>query len=82
MVKNHNRYRKETQVLKRSQINRPELLYFITIDIIKVKQQKYPEHDIITLDMDPMINIAFNKHLITWEIIHRFLLHPYDSVMT
>ena len=28
-----------------------------------------------------IINGSFNKHLISWELIHLRLLHPSDSVM-
>ena len=31
--------------------------------------------------MNPITNISFKKHLVSWGIIHRRLLHPYDSVM-
>ena len=31
--------------------------------------------------MTPIINSSFNKQLMSWEIIHLFLLHPSESVM-
>ena len=55
---------------------------FITIDVIEVEQQQYPYQGIITLPMNPIINSYSNKHPMKWEIIHRRLLHPYDSFMT
>ena len=39
-----------------------QLLYFITIDIIKLEQKHTSSQDIITLTMSPIINISFNKH--------------------
>ena len=31
--------------------------------------------------MNPIINISFNKHGMSWEIIHLRNLHPSESVM-
>ena len=31
--------------------------------------------------MNPIINISFNKHPMSWELIHWRLLYPYESVM-
>ena len=47
-----------------------QLLYFITIDILKLEQQHPSSQDIITLPMNPRINICFNKHPMSWELIH------------
>ena len=55
------------------------LLDFITIDLLKVGH-KYPSgQDIITLTMTPIINIFSIKKIMSWELIHRCLLHPSDS---
>ena len=35
----------------------------------------------ITLPMTPIINSSFNKHPMSWDLIHCRLLHPSDSVM-
>ena len=51
-----------TKVKERDQ----QLLHFITIDVIKFEQQKYPYHDIITLPMNPIINISFDKYPMSW----------------
>ena len=58
-----------------------QLLEFITIDVLNI-EQKYPSsQEIITLPMTPIINISFNKHPMSWELINICLLHPSDSVM-
>ena len=31
--------------------------------------------------MNQITNVSFNKQLVSWELIHRRFLHPYDSVM-
>ena len=54
---------------------------FITIDVINIKQQHPLYQDTITLFMTPIINSYFNKHPISWEIIHCHILHPSESVM-
>ena len=54
---------------------------FITIDVLKIEQQHYSYQYIITLPMTPIINICLNKHPMSWELIHRRLLHPSDSVL-
>ena len=54
---------------------------FITIDVHKIEQKHPSSQDIITLPMTPIVNSYFNKHPMTWELIHSFLIHPYDSVM-
>ena len=53
-----NKIKAETEVKEIDQ----KLLDFITSEIIKVEQQKYPEQDIITFPMTQIINISFNKH--------------------
>ena len=58
-----------------------KLLYFIKIEIIEVEQQKSTENDIINLPMDPIVNISSSKHPMSWELIHRHLLLPNESVM-
>ena len=54
---------------------------FINIDILKLEHQQPSSQDIITLPMNPIVNIYFNKQPMLWDIISRFLLHPSDSVM-
>ena len=67
----------ETSSKERDQL----LLYFINIDIIKLKH-KYPSsQDIITLPTNPVINIYFSEHPISWELIRCSILHTSDSVM-
>ena len=58
-----------------------KLLYFITMNIIKVEEKEYTENDIITFPMDTIINSSFNINHMLWEIIHCRLLHPSESVM-
>ena len=58
-----------------------KLLDFITIYVLNIEQQHPSSKYIITLPMIPIIYSSFNKHPMTWEIIHRCLLHHYDSVM-
>ena len=58
-----------------------QLLDFITIGILKLEQQNTSSQDIITLTINPIINSCFNKHPISWEIIHCRLLHYSVSVM-
>ena len=57
-----------------------QLLDFINIDIIKLEQQHNSSGDIINLSMNPIINRYINKHPISWDIIHRRLRHPSESV--
>ena len=57
-----------------------QLLYFITIGVLKIEQQHTSSQDIINLPTTPIINSYFNKHLMSWELIHRCLLHSYDNV--
>ena len=45
-----------------------KLLDFITIEIVKVSQQKFSEQDIIILPVTPIINISFNKYTMSWEL--------------
>ena len=56
-------------------------LDFMNIDVIKIEQQHPSSQEIITIPMTPITNSYFNKHPISWELIYRRLLHPYDSVM-
>ena len=58
-----------------------QLLYFITIDILKLEHQHNSSEDIINLSMNPIINSYFKKHPMSWELIHSRLLHPSVSVM-
>ena len=67
----------ETKVKERYQ----QLLYFITINVLKIEQQHPSGKDIIILPMTPIKNIYLNKHIMSLEIIHCRLLHSYDSVM-
>ena len=68
-----NKIKVETQSKERDQ----KILYLITIEIINVERQKSPVNYIITLTMYPILNISFNKHPISWELIHHSLLHTY-----
>ena len=54
---------------------------FITIDVINTEQQHPSYQDIIILPMNPIINSSFNKYPVSWELIHRCLLYPPESVM-
>ena len=56
-----------------------KLLYFIIIDILKLEQQHPSSQYIITLPMNPIINSSFNKHPMSWYIIHFRLLQTSDS---
>ena len=67
----------ETTVKERDQ----QLLEFITIDVIKIEQQHPSSKEIIPLPMNLITNSYFNKHPMSWKIIHCRLLHPYNSVM-
>ena len=58
-----------------------KLLYFITIDILKLEQQYPSSQDIITLPMSSIIYSSFNKQYMPWELIHCRILCPSDSVM-
>ena len=58
-----------------------QLLDFVTIDVLNIEQKNPSDQDIITLPMIPIIGSYFNKHSMSWELIHFCLLHPYDSVM-
>ena len=48
----------------------------MTIDVLKIENQGSLSQDIITLPMTPIINSYFNKLLISWELIHYYLLCP------
>ena len=54
---------------------------FITIDVLKIKQQHSPSQYIITLPMTPIINSYLNKHPISWELVHHRLLNPSKRFM-
>ena len=58
-----------------------QLLDFITIDVIKIEQKNLSSKYIITLPMTDIINSSFKKHPMSWEFIHRRMLHPSDSIM-
>ena len=56
-------------------------MYFITIDIIKLEHQHTSIQYTINLSVNPIINISFNKYPMSWDIIHRRLIYPSDSIM-
>ena len=58
-----------------------KLLDFITIYVLKIGHNHTSSQQIMTLPMNPIINIPFNKHPMSWELIHRRLLHCSESVM-
>ena len=58
-----------------------QLLDLITIDILKIEHQHHSSKDIINLPMNPIINSYFNKHPMSWELIHCQLLHLSESIM-
>ena len=57
-----------------------QLLHFVTIDVLTVEQQHYPDQDIINITMNPIINSYLNNQPISWKLIYRRLLHPSESV--
>ena len=71
------KFKVETSSKERDQ----KLLDLITIDILKLEHQHPSSQEIITLPMNPIINSYFNKHPISWYVIHRRLIHPSDSIM-
>ena len=71
------KFKVETSAKERDQL----LFDFITVDILKLAQKHNASEDIINLYMNPIINSYFNKHPMSWELIHFHLLHPSDSVM-
>ena len=71
------KFKVETSAKERDQ----QLLDFINIYILKLEHQNPSSQDIITLPMTPIINIYFNKHPMSWELIHCRILHPSGSVM-
>ena len=71
------KFKVETSSKERDQ----RLVEFITIDILKLEHQNLSSEDNINIPMNPTINSSFNKHPVSWEIIHCRLLHSYDSVM-
>ena len=72
-----NKLKFETTARERDQ----ESLVLITIDVLKTEQQNYSDEDIITLLMTQIINSSFNKHSMSWELIHHHILQPSDSDM-
>ena len=58
-----------------------QLLDLITIDVLKIEHKYSSSKYIITLPMTPITNSYFNKHPMSWEIIHCRLLQPSNSVM-
>ena len=58
-----------------------KLLDLIKIETIKSEQQKYPEQNIINFTMYQIINSSFNKHSMSWELIHNHVIHTSDSFM-
>ena len=83
MVKNKHRHvqTQESNTKSKQQSRKiSTLLDFITIDVLKIEQQHFSDQDIITLPMISIIKISFNTHTISWELIHRRLLHPSYSV--
>ena len=82
MVTNNNRYRrKKLKVRTVIKEKEQQLLEFITIDVLKIEQQIYRDHDILTLPMTPIINSYFKKRYMLWELNHRRFLHHYGTVM-
>ena len=81
MVTNDHQYRCKIKSWKSAKERDQKLLDFITIDILKLEQQHNSSEDIINLSMNPIINTSFNRHLMSWDIIHHRLLHPSESVM-
>ena len=71
------KFKVETSAKERDQ----QLLDSISIDVTNIEQQHYSDQDIITLPMNPIINSYFNKNTMSWELIHRRLIHPSYSVM-
>ena len=79
MVTNRHIYRKWTQSWKTVKKIYQQFLWFVTIDVLKIEQQHSLYQDIITLPMTPIINTSFNKHTMSWELIHSCLIHPPDG---
>ena len=71
------KFKVETSAKERDQ----KLLYSISIEMLKVEQQHISSQYIITLPMNPIINSSFNEHPMSWDLIHRRLLHLSYSVM-
>ena len=76
-INTENKIKVETTVNKICQ----QILDFITIDALKIEQQHYSFHHIITLPMTRIVNMYFNKYPMAWELMHCRLLNPSDSVM-
>ena len=53
-----------------------QLLDFIIIDLIKIEQEYSSDEEIINLTMTPITSSYFNKTPVSWELLHRHLLHP------
>ena len=58
-----------------------QLLDFITIDILRLEQQKLSGQYIMTLPMNLTINSSFKKHPMSWDIIHCRLIQLSDIVI-
>ena len=73
MLQNYIKVKKETKWIYQ------KLLNFIKTEIIIVEWPKSKSNIIITLDMNTMINISFNKHPMLLEIINHCLPHQSDT---
>ena len=67
------KFKVETSAKERDQ----QLFDFITVDILKLAQKHNASEKIINLYMNPIINSYFNKHSMSWELIHGLLLQPF-----
>ena len=56
-------------------------MYFITNGVLKIKQQHSSDQDIITLTITTIVNSYFNKHPMSWEIIHLCMIQPSGNFM-
>ena len=80
MGKNDHTYRNKIKVETSAKERDQQLLEFIAIDILKLEQQHPLSQEIITLPINPIIYISFNKTSMSWELIRHRLLHPTYSV--
>ena len=62
MGKNDHRYRRKTKSETSPKERDQQLLYFITIDILKLEQKHPSSQDIITLPKNPITNSYLNKY--------------------
>ena len=58
-----------------------QLLDFITIDLLKIEQTHPSSQEIVTLTMNSIINNSFNKHPMSWELIHLPIINPSSIAM-